>query len=186
MSISIGRVAALASLGILLTGCDAAPEFVVVNETQQTLITRPVFEECAAGGSNRQDYLDEQIVPPMTAFEYSEIYGFRAGQSSLSCVEVMTEDRRLVLAEPYERGRAYNVSDPLPEPLAVVPEIQELPSQSALAQIREDLDERPLGAGVFLVWMTVLVVPLLTAAAFVGFVTVRFFWRQYHHQADAA
>ncbi len=172
----------LLGLALLFAGCDGIAQYTLINETQESLITRAVFEKCGLRNGNQSDYLSEQTVPPATPYQYEDIFG-GAFTETISCVQVMAPDRRMVLQEPYKENGTYTVSDPL-QPLGQpLPDVSQLPRQSGLEQIAEKMRDEPLQGSVEIA--VVLVVPLAFLAAFIaGFVytaviTIRFFYQRY-------
>src|SRR5437870_1577195 len=94
---------ALAGLGSLVSACDGVAEYSVTNQTSETLITRPVFrDDCSQTGGFRSDYLDEKSVPPMSTTSVEYVYG--AGLDTVRCIQVLTTDRQIVLADEYSTG----------------------------------------------------------------------------------
>ena len=156
----------------------------------------PLFEDdCMLTAGNQSDYLPEQSIEPFERFLYEDVYG--AGPDGISCVQIMSVDRRILLAEPYKEGRVYTIDDPLTPISDRVPEIADLPIQSASDQHLEDAKERPfakglelLGWGIVLgLWLLYLVGLLLILVVPVGavvalFLIARHFWRGYSRKSS--
>ncbi len=175
------------SAGLILTACDAVAEYTVVNGTDQPLITRALFEgDCQLVRGNRADYLPERHVEPFETLLYEDIYGAGIGSQGVKCIQVLTADRRLILAAPYEEGKRYEVAEPTTFADEPAPEISELPKQSGPDQILEGIREEPvqnaIAIGFFLVFFLiglVLFVGTLAGIAYAAFLTVRRFYRYY-------
>ena len=160
------------ALAVVLTACDNFATYTVVNETNEELITWPLFEDCKVIVGNKADYLHEEVIRPFETLDYFDVHG----EPRLSkCVQVVTRDRQLVLSEPYEDGGIYTVTIPL-QPLGdSIPARGDLPGRS----ISEFLRETP--PALLVVWGLGLVFGLGVFAAFLFalFITVRFFYRHY-------
>ncbi len=177
-------VCAISALLILAGGCDSVASYTIENKTGSGLITRPSFEEnCLLTDGNQADFLPEQTVRPFEQYAYEDIHA--AQPDGISCVQVLTTDRRMVLAESYKEGRVYTVAEPLTPISDPVPEISELPRQSGLEQHLEQAKEHPLAKGVEIVgWGIVLgfwllfVVGLPLGAVVALLILVRRLWRQ--------
>lgn len=182
-------------LGALLVACDAVAEYTVVNKIDQPLITRVRFEsDCEEVGGNRADYLHaEDSIQPFERYRYYDIYGAGIGSPSAKCVQVLTADRRLVLAAPYHEGRAYEVEDPLGLISEPAPQLKQLPDRAGPDQIVEGLREEPvrnaiaivllvIGALLFLLFFGGALIGLVIAAFLLG----RFFYRHYFGRGAAS
>ena len=74
----------LAASLLLLSACDSIANYSVDNQTDQTLITRALFEDdCSQTGRYRSDYLGEEVVPPKKKTSFEWIYGTDVEQSTV-------------------------------------------------------------------------------------------------------
>ena len=171
----------VAGIGILSTGCDAVATYYVDNQTGQALITRALFEgDCTQTSGYRDDYLEEYPVARATTSAIEYIYG--GGPESVSCIQVLTGDRRLILADSYHNGATYAVvasAQPTGDPVI---KAELLPNQGFLSQLKEGLSEHPvwtIASAAFVLFGLALIVgiPLATLVAF--FVIGRDLYRRY-------
>ncbi len=138
---AVATLCALAGAGLVSTACDAFATYTIDNKTDQPLITRGVMEEdCSQTGGLGSDYLEERSVPPNTAVDIEYVYG--GAIDSVSCVQVLTSDRRLVLAEPYREDRTYTI-DSIQTGGEATADPLTLPEHRDLGQLKEDLWEHP-------------------------------------------
>jgi len=146
----------LAASLLLLSACDSIANYSVDNQTDQTLITRALFEDdCSQTGRYRSDYLGEEVVPPKKKTSFEWIYG--TDVETVHCVQVLSADRRLILAEPYSEGQTYAVTDTGNKGLAVASDPATIPDQGRLDQFKEALKERPFRTALLLFgWALVL------------------------------
>ena len=136
------------------------------NQTDQSLITRAVFEEvCRVIGGLASDYLPDQPVEPNRQSEYFEIYG-GVGPDAVSCVQVLDANRKLLLGEKYRRGGVYTVTNESAPGQEAAPDSQTLPEHSNFGQWKEDLSERPLSTSLT-IFGIVLILSVWFALVFV-------------------
>jgi hypothetical protein len=168
------------TLAVVMTACDAVAEYTVVNETDRPLITRALFEgDCQMARGNSADYLPEQQVEPFEAYEFFDIYGAGIGSQGVKCVQVLTSDRRIILAAPYEEGKTYEVKEPVRIIGEPAPEISDLPGQSGPNQILEGIREEPVENAIAIGFFLILIGGTLAGFFYAIFITVRFFYRHY-------
>ncbi|MGD0765268.1 MAG: hypothetical protein ABR978_03065, partial [Dehalococcoidia bacterium] len=92
---------------------------------------------------------------------------------------VTTEDRRLVMAEPYRFQAVYTVTEPLQAIGDPLPRQEDLPSKPWLDGLRDNWKSIPI--------MALVLAPFAAVAAgfaFAVFITVRFFYRYYRKGAS--
>jgi hypothetical protein len=166
-------IPALALLA-LLTACDWAAEYTVMNETGEELITWPLLHHCDALVGHDGDYLDEDVVMPHSTLDYSYISG---PFPDPECVQVATKDRRLILSKPYEYGATYTVREPLEPFTDPIPKEKDLP--------RKPFTETFMELPVLTSFM--LAVAVGTSAGVMGgtLVAIRFLYRRFRAQATA-
>ena len=127
-------LALLIAMGLLYAACDPITGFTVVNDTNQPITSWLMLENCDDVIGNKGEYDHERTIPPGQQVDI-----FHLGQSATgSCVQAVTEDRLLILSEPYELDRIYIVAEPI-EPGVFVPLEEDLPASS----IWEGLSEQP-------------------------------------------
>lgn len=161
------------ALAVVLTACDNFAEYTVINQTDEELLTWPLLEDCSVVVGNEDDYLDAEVVKPHERHTYFDAYSPALPEPT--CVQVATMDRQLVLAERYESGATYTVTEPLRPFGEPIPEPGDLPGQS----FGEFFGETPpvylamLGLGI------IFGLGLLVAFLFALLIIVRFFYRHY-------
>ncbi len=151
-----GILATVPGLLLLLSACDSVARYSVDNQTDESLITRPVFaDDCSQIGGYRTDYLGEKVLPRRKKTSVEFIYG--TDVETVNCVQVLSLDRRLLLGEPYSDGQSYVVSDAGSTGSAVAPVASTLPDQGRLDQFKDALKKHPFRTALLLFgWALVL------------------------------
>jgi hypothetical protein len=157
------------AFGIMAAACDNFIDYTVVNETGQDVMTSPFDEDCSDVPGNKQDHWDAEPVPAYETYDYFDA----TWAPDPGCILVTTTERRLVLAEPYEYGRTYTVSEPLP---TSGPSLADLPSQSWLSAARENLTETPPVQLAFFLFFGILI---WGGIFFGAFLVLRYGYRRY-------
>jgi hypothetical protein len=161
------------ALAVVLTACDAFAEYTVINQTDEELLTWPLLEDCSVVVGKENDYLHEEVVRPHDRHTYFDAYSPALPEPR--CVQVATMDRQLVLAERYEYGATYTVTEPVRPFGEPIPERGDLPGQS----LGEFFGETPpfylatLGLGIL------FGLGVIAGFLFALFLIVRFFYRFY-------
>jgi hypothetical protein len=159
------------ALPAVLTACDTFAEYTVINETGEELITWPFLEDCDSVVSDKQDYLHEEVIKPRERHVYFDAYW----GPEAKCVQVVTKERRLVLAERYEYNGTYVVTEPL-QPLGdPIPQHSDLPNQSW----GETLREMPLIFFILAPLAFLFAVAFVVACLFGTVDFLRFLYRRY-------
>lgn len=119
-------VLGLGLLGICLAGVPSDPivDYSVINNTDRELTTWLMTEDCAKVVGFRLSYTDPETVVPRQRLEYSHI-----GIDGRGCIQVVTDDRRIVAAQEYERSAVVVVSEPLTYLSDPVPPEADLPKK---------------------------------------------------------
>ncbi len=168
------------ALAVVLTACDAVAEYTLVNETDRPLITRALFEsDCEMAGGNSADYLPERQVKPFETYDFFDIYGAGIGSVGVKCVQILTSDRRIILAARYEYGKTYVVKEPVRPIGEPAPEISDLPRQSGPDQIFEGIREKPVKNAIAIGIPLTFIGATLAGFFYAIFITGRFFYRRY-------
>ena len=161
------------ALAVVLTACDAFAEYTVINQTDEELLTWPLLEDCSVVVGKENDYLHVEVVEPHERHTYFDAYSPALPEPG--CVQVATMDRQLVLAERYEYGATYTVTEPVRPFGQPIPEPGDLPGQS----VGEFFGETPpvylamLGLGIL------FGLGVIAAFLFALLIIVRFFYRFY-------
>ncbi len=164
--------------GLVATACDYGIKYRVVNETDETLLTWPSWNDCDELVGNDHDWLDEESVQPRETYHYHHLWGGGLGASGPGCVLIVTKDRRLVMAEPYQYQAVYNVRGPLQAIGDPLPQREDLPEHDWPGLIQH----------AYQLVVRVSTSPIVAAALAAGFlvaifITVRFFYRYYVKKA---
>ncbi len=157
---------------LFLTACDNFAGYTVINESDKQLITWPFFEDCGMVVGNKADYLHEEVIEPFERLHYHDVHG---KPRDPKCVQVVTKDRRIVMAERYEDGGTYVVREPLEPRGDPIPERGDLPNRSFGEMIRETPPVALVAFGL----QVMFALGFLVALLFALFITVRFLYRHY-------
>jgi hypothetical protein len=159
-------LAALLTIGALLSACESFVQYTVVNNTGEDLVTWPGTHSCDAAVGTRDDYLASEVVHAHERHDYFANVG--ASGPNMSCVYVATADRRVVDAEPYVFDGVFTVNEPL-NAGTVFPDRNDLPHKSYVDKLR---DMTPQGWAMF-VFGTISAVAVLAGIGVAGFQLVR-------------
>ncbi len=141
------RAAVLATvvLALATTACDTFLDYTVVNETNQSLLTWPIYHANCDTAEARQQ-LDVAQIGPYETFDYSS--ATRADDPD--CIVVATLDKRPVLIAEYGYADRYVVSDPVNPTGESLPELAE-PTDPRGWDLFFDLftDTHPIAAAIW-------------------------------------
>ena len=100
-----------ALLTLTLTACDSPLQYRLQNDSSQTLLTWPVWDDdCEAPSGPAERHGAEQVYAH-EAFDYDSVYS--GNDDPPRCVVVSTTQHQAVLLSPYEESKTYVVQDPL-------------------------------------------------------------------------
>jgi hypothetical protein len=169
-------VGTIATVGILSTACDGSVAYTVVNQTDRPVTAWILYSECEDVTGYKGDYDYERSVGPGDTVEVSDVTGPGSVPRQPWCLQVVDQDRRLLLSEPYDdTGASTYVVTGDQQPGATIPRKDDLPQQPWLDQTWDGFRDWPIVTAFY--WLILL--GFSAAVAFGAFITVRYFYRTY-------